>query len=72
VVSVRSKPGSGSAQPGSAAATAELIVFADSAAWCARLRYVLAGLQQPIDARVGAPVRISVRVLMQTAASVRP
>jgi hypothetical protein len=57
------------ARGGAASAVAELIIFADSAAWSMRLRYALAALQQQIDARAGAPVRISVRVVMESAAS---
>jgi hypothetical protein len=52
-----------------AAAIAELVVFASSAAWCTRLRYALVGLQEEVDARAGAPVRISVRVLMRSEVS---
>jgi len=65
VLSALSKPA------GTACVTSELVVFADSAAWCTRLRYALAGLQQPIGARAGAAVRISVRVMVQSAAAAR-
>jgi hypothetical protein len=56
---------------GAGGTVAELVVFADSAAWSMRLRYALAALQTQIDAHAGAPVRISVRILMESAASGR-
>jgi hypothetical protein len=41
----------------------ELTVFADSPAWCARLRYALLALEQRIRARDPAIRRLSARVL---------
>jgi hypothetical protein len=75
LVSVLPKPGGRAAsgvfpaRAGAASAVAELIVFADSAAWSMRLRYALAALQEQIDARAGTPVRIGVRVVMESTAS---
>jgi hypothetical protein len=40
----------------------ELVVLADSSAWCARLRYALAGLEPSIGARNAAVQRTRVRV----------
>ncbi len=40
----------------------ELVVLADSAAWCERLRYALAGLAEQIAARDAAVQRTRVRV----------
>jgi hypothetical protein len=48
---------------------AELVVFADTAAWGARLRYALAALQSDIAARDSAISHASVRVQMRTAPS---
>ena len=42
----------------------ELVVLADSPAWCERLRYALAGLEAQITARDGAVQRTRVRVSM--------
>jgi hypothetical protein len=42
----------------------ELVVFADSAAWCSRLRYTLSGLEQRITDRDAAVQRTRVRVAM--------
>jgi hypothetical protein len=42
----------------------ELVVFADSAAWCSRLRYALVGIEEQIIARDAAVQRIRVRVAM--------
>jgi|SRR5471032_2641965 hypothetical protein len=44
--------------------TLELVVMADSPAWCARLRYALAGLQPQIVERNAAVQRTRVRVSM--------
>jgi len=44
---------------------AELVVFADSAAWGTRLRYALAALQSEIAARDSAISHTSVRVQRQ-------
>jgi len=44
--------------------TLELVVLADSAAWCARLRYALAGLEPQILDRNAAVRRTRVRVSM--------
>ena len=65
VVSVVPKPAPGVSrvQP------LQLVVFADSAAWCTRLRYALCALEAQIEAHAGTPVRTSVRVLMPPAAS---
>lgn len=41
----------------------QLIVFADSPGWCARLRYALLGLQERIRARDPAIRRLTARVL---------
>jgi hypothetical protein len=41
---------------------AELVVFADSAAWGSRLRFALAGMQSDISARDSAISHTSVRV----------
>ena len=40
----------------------QLLVLADSGAWCTRLRYALGGLQDEVRARDGALGRINVRV----------
>jgi hypothetical protein len=48
---------------------AELVVFADSAAWGARLRYALAAMQSDIAARDSAISRTSVRVQLPAASS---
>lgn len=48
--------------PRGGAATRELVLFGDSAAWCARLRYALVALEGQIRARDGALGRLSVRV----------
>src|ERR1039457_248046 len=45
--------------------TAELVVFADSAAWAMRLRYALAAMQLQILARDATLLRTSVRVQMR-------
>jgi hypothetical protein len=42
----------------------ELVVLADSPAWCERLRYALAALEAQIAARDGAIQRTRVRVAM--------
>jgi Dna[CI] antecedent, DciA len=42
--------------------SAELVVFADSAAWGTRLRYALAGMQPAITARDATIVRTTIRV----------
>jgi hypothetical protein len=42
----------------------ELVVFADSAAWCSRLRYTLSGLEAQITNRDAAVQRTRVRVSM--------
>ena len=42
----------------------ELVVFADSPAWCARLRYALLGLEEQVRARDPKVARIRARVLM--------
>lgn len=47
---------------GSAGAPRELVLLADSAVWCTRLRYALEPLQDQIRARDAAIARISVRV----------
>jgi hypothetical protein len=44
---------------------AELVVFADSAAWGTRLRYALAAMQADIAARDSAIARTTVRVQRQ-------
>jgi hypothetical protein len=44
------------------AARTELVVFADSAAWCTRLRYALVGIEAQIVARDAAVQRTRVRV----------
>jgi hypothetical protein len=46
------------------AAHTELVVFADSAAWCTRLRYMLSSLEARISARDAAVQRTRVRVSM--------
>jgi hypothetical protein len=43
---------------------AELVVLADSPAWCERLRYALAALEAQIAAHDGAVQRTRVRVAM--------
>jgi hypothetical protein len=43
---------------------AELVVFADSAAWCTRLRYTLVAIQSQIAARDAAVQRTRVRVAL--------
>ena len=45
--------------------TAELVVFADSAAWAMRLRYALAAMQAQILARDATLLHTSVRVQMR-------
>ena len=45
------------------AAARQLIAFADSPAWCARLRYALFALEERIRARDPAISRMSARVL---------
>jgi hypothetical protein len=47
---------------GNPGAPRELVLLADSAVWCARLRYALAALEEQIRARDAAIGRISVRV----------
>jgi hypothetical protein len=47
---------------GSVGAPRELVLLADSGAWCARLRYALEPLEAQIRARDAAIARISVRV----------
>jgi hypothetical protein len=42
----------------------ELVVFADSAAWCSRLRYALVAIEAQIIARDAAMQRTRVRVAM--------
>ncbi|MGH8205863.1 MAG: DciA family protein [Steroidobacteraceae bacterium] len=69
LVRVLAKPGVG--VRADAGAVRQLVVFADSAAWSTRLRYALAAMQQQIVERAGAPVRISVRIVMESAASGR-
>lgn len=49
-----------------AARAAQLILFADSAAWCARLRYAVGALAPEIRARDASIGPIHVRVLMNT------
>ena len=44
----------------------ELVVFADSAVWCMRLRYALAPMQAQITARDPTIQHIRLRVLMQS------
>ncbi len=46
---------------------AELVVFADSAAWATRLRYALAALQSDIAKRDAALSRITVRIQTRSA-----
>jgi Dna[CI] antecedent, DciA len=46
---------------------AELVVFADSAAWGTRLRYALAAMQSDIAARDSAIAHTTVRVQMRAA-----
>lgn len=43
----------------------ELVIFADSAGWCGRLRYALAGMQAEIAAHDAGIRRTRVRVLLQ-------
>jgi hypothetical protein len=43
---------------------AQLVLFAESASWCARLRYALGALETEIRARDAAIGRIQVRVRM--------
>jgi predicted nucleic acid-binding Zn ribbon protein len=62
----RPAPGVSQVQP------LQLVVFADSAAWCTRLRYALSALMAQIEAHAGTPVRTSVRVLMPPAAAAAP
>jgi predicted nucleic acid-binding Zn ribbon protein len=62
----RPAPGVSRAQP------LQLVVFADSAAWCTRLRYALSALAAEIEAHAGTPVRTSVRVLMPAATTAAP
>jgi phage tail protein X len=47
--------------------SAELVVFADTAAWGARLRYALAAMLPDIAARDAALSRITVRIQTQSA-----
>lgn len=47
---------------GSVGSPRELVLLADSAAWCARLRYALGALEREIRSRDAAIARISVRV----------
>jgi hypothetical protein len=47
-----------------ASGTLELVVMADSPAWCARLRYAVAGLEAQIGQRDAAVRRTRVRVSM--------
>ena len=47
---------------GSVGSPRELVLLADSAAWCTRLRYALASLEADIRTRDAAIARISVRV----------
>lgn len=51
---------------------AELVVFADSAAWGTRLRYALAAMQSDIAARDSAIAHTTVRVQMRAASSAPP
>ena len=51
-------------KPAGTTGTLELVVLADSAAWCARLRYALGGLEPQILSRDAAVRRIRVRVSM--------
>jgi predicted nucleic acid-binding Zn ribbon protein len=46
--------------------SAELVVFADNAAWATRLRYALAALLPAISARDAALLRMTVRVQMRS------
>jgi predicted nucleic acid-binding Zn ribbon protein len=46
--------------------SAELVVFADSAAWATRLRYALAALQPQVSARDATIARMTVRVQMKS------
>ena len=48
---------------------AELVVFADTAAWGTRLRYALAAMQSDIAARDSAISHTRVRVQMKSAPS---
>jgi hypothetical protein len=50
---------------------AELVVFADSPAWGARLRYALAAMQSDIAARDPAISRTTVRVQLPAASNAR-
>jgi hypothetical protein len=50
---------------------AELVVFADSPAWGARLRYALAAMQSDIAARDSAISHTTVRVQLPAASSAR-
>ncbi|HEX4051326.1 MAG TPA: hypothetical protein VHY19_10665 [Steroidobacteraceae bacterium] len=47
---------------GSVGSPRELVLLADSAAWCVRLRYAIGPLEVQIKARDAAIARISVRV----------
>jgi phage tail protein X len=47
--------------------SAELVVFADTAAWGTRLRYALAAMLPDIAARDAALSRITVRIQTQSA-----
>ena len=40
----------------------KLVVLADSAAWCARIKFAVAALQSDVDARAGGPRPIVVRI----------
>ena len=51
---------------------AELVVFADTAAWGTRLRYALAAIQSDIAARDSAISRTRVRVQLRTARTAEP
>lgn len=50
----------------------QLVVFADSAAWGARLRYALAGMLADIAGRDASISRASVRVHRQDTAAITP
>jgi len=56
---------------GAAEREATLVVFADSPAWSARLRYALAELEGEIRAAPGAPKTVRVRVLPRADAAPR-
>jgi len=46
--------------------SAQLVVFADSAAWATRLRYALAALLPQVSARDASILRMTVRVQMKS------